>query len=195
MKSYLKLFTLLLITNLVLSCSNDDDASVIPPPVNEEEVITTMTITFTPVGTGTAVELKTQDLDGDGPNSPVVTISGSFQSDTTYNGVVEFLNELEDPAEDITEEVEEEALDHQVFFTVTNGLGTVTYNDMDTNGNPIGLDVTLQTVSTGTPLIGSMTVTLRHEPNKDAAGVSDGNIANAGGETDLEETFTPITVE
>ncbi|WP_250435860.1 type 1 periplasmic binding fold superfamily protein [Hanstruepera flava] len=194
MKSFLKLLTLLLITNLIVSCSNDDDNTP-PPPVNEEEVITTMTITFTPAGGGTAVELKTQDLDGDGPNPPVVTISGPFASNTTYTGAVEFLNELEDPAEDITEEVQAEGLEHQVFFTVTNSLGTVTYNDMDTDGNPIGLDITFQTIDTGTAVDGDITVTLRHEPNKDAAGVSDGDITNAGGETDIEETFTPVTVE
>lgn len=194
MKSILKLFTLLLVSNFIVSCSNDDDNSI-PPPVNEEEVITTMTLTFTPVGGGTVVELKTQDLDGDGPDAPVVTISGSFQSDTTYNGTVEFLNELEDPAEDITEEVAEESLEHQVFFTVTGGLGTMTYNDTDADGNPIGLDISFQTVSTGTPINGSITVTLRHESNKNASGVSDGDITNAGGETDIEETFAPITVE
>ncbi|WP_223034340.1 type 1 periplasmic binding fold superfamily protein [Hanstruepera marina] len=194
MKSFLKLLTLLLITNLIVSCSNDDDNTP-PPPVNEEEVITTMTITFMPQGGGTDVVLKTQDLDGDGPNPPVVTISGPFASNTTYTGSVEFLNELEDPAEDITEEVQAEGLEHQVFFTVTNSLGTVTYNDMDADGNPIGLDITFQTIDTGSAVDGDITVTLRHEPNKDAAGVSDGDITNAGGETDIEETFTPVTVE
>lgn len=148
-----------------------------------------------PQGGGTNVELKTQDLDGDGPDAPLVTISGSFEANTTYTGTVEFLNELENPAEDITVEVEEEALEHQVFFIVTNNLGTVTYNDMDTDGNPIGLEVTFQTADTPDPINGAMTVTLRHEPNKDATGVSDGDITNAGGETDIQATFTPITVE
>ena len=194
MKSIFKLLTLALITNFIISCSNDDDNTP-PPPVNEEEVITTLTVTFMPQGGGTNVELKTQDLDGDGPDAPVVTISGSFEANTTYTGTVEFLNELENPAEDITVEVEEEALEHQVFFIVTNNLGTVTYNDMDTDGNPIGLEVTFQTADTPDPINGAMTVTLRHEPNKDATGVSDGDITNAGGETDIQATFTPITVE
>ena len=35
----------------------------------------------------------------------------------------------------------------------------------------------------------SMTVILRHEPDKAGAGVSDGDITNAGGETDIEVTF------
>ena len=36
---------------------------------------------------------------------------------------------------------------------------------------------------------GTITFTLRHEPNKNAAGVSDGDISNADGETDIEATF------
>lgn len=194
MKSFLKLLTLVLIANLIISCSSDDDATV-PPPVNEEEVITTLTVTFMPQGGGTNVTLSARDLDGDGPDAPIVLISGSFETNTTYTGAVEFLNELENPAEDITEEVAEEGLEHQVFFNVTNNLGTVTYNDMDSAGNPIGLDIAFQTADTGTPINGAMTVTLRHEPNKDAAGVSDGDITNAGGETDIQSTFSPITVE
>lgn len=194
MKLYYKLLTLILITNLIVSCSNDDDNSI-PPPVNEEEVITTLIVTFMPQGGGVNVELKTQDLDGDGPDAPVITISGSFEANTTYSGTVEFLNELESPAEDITEEVAGEALEHQVFFTVTNNLGTVTYNDMDSDNNPIGLDINFQTSDTSAPINGAMTVTLRHEPNKGAAGVSDGDITNAGGETDIQATFSPITVE
>lgn len=194
MKTFLKLFTVLLFTSFIISCSDDDDTSL-PPPVNEEEVITTLIVTFIPQGGGTDVELKTQDLDGDGPDAPVVTISGPFESNTSYIGTVEFLNELETPADNITEEVEEEGVDHQVFFNVTNNLGTITYNDMDANGDPIGLDFTFQTIDTATPVNGAMTVTLRHEPNKDASGVSDGDITNAGGETDIEVVFIPITVE
>ncbi len=42
------------------SCSSDDSK-----PVNEEEVITTVTVTLTPVGGGTPVVLTSRDLDGD----------------------------------------------------------------------------------------------------------------------------------
>jgi len=37
---------------------------------------------------------------------------------------------------------------------------------------------------------GGLRITLRHEPNKTAAGVQNGDITNAGGETDIEVTFT-----
>jgi hypothetical protein len=46
------------------------------------------------------VTLTSRDLDGDGPNAPVVTVSGDFN--TTYTGSVSFLNESITPADDIT---------------------------------------------------------------------------------------------
>ena len=96
----IKLLSILFIASILfISCDNDD-----PEPVNEEEVITTMTATLTPVSGGGTIVLKTQDLDGDGPDAPVVTVSGSLAANTTYNGVMEVLNETESPAEDITEE-------------------------------------------------------------------------------------------
>ena len=53
------------------SCDKDDDNT--PEPVNEEEVITTLTVKLTPT-TGTAIELKSFDADGDGPNVPVLSV-------------------------------------------------------------------------------------------------------------------------
>jgi hypothetical protein len=103
---------------------------------------------------------------------------------------LELLNELEDPAEDITLEVAEEELEHQFFyetlFPTELSDVNIAYNDLDEEGNPIGLSTVLTTGEMGS---GTITVTLRHEPNKDAAGVSSGDIANAGGETDIEVTF------
>lgn len=180
---HLKLTSFALLAFTLFSCSNDDSG-----PVNEEEVITTIRVTLT--NGGNTITLQSQDLDGDGPNAPVVTVSGNLDTSTTYLGSVEFLNELENPVEDITAEVEEEGVDHQLFFELTNSLGTITYDDVDDNGNPIGLEFTLVTGNAGT---GTLTLTLRHEPNKEASGVSDGDITNAGGSTDAEVSF-PITV-
>ncbi len=165
---------------LMVSCSSDDDN---PEPVLEEEVITTMTITLTPAGGGTAIELKTRDLDGDGPNAPVITVSGDLASGTTYNGTIELLNETENPAEDITEEVEEKDEEHQFFYTASASLNaTMSYENFDGNSEPLGTEFTL---ATGAASTGTLTFTLRHEPNKPNTGLAD-----AGGETDIEETFT-----
>jgi hypothetical protein len=96
------------------------------------------------------------------------------------------LNEVENPAENITEEVEEEAIEHQFFFDISTSDITIAYMDLDANGFPIGLDTKLTTTNTGSATI---TVVLRHEPAKDATDVNTGDITNAGGETDIEVTF------
>lgn len=177
----LKLIALLVIPVIFsTSCSNDD------APVNEEEVITTVTTTL--VGGGQTITLTSRDLDGDGPNAPVVTVSGNLVAGTTYIGSTTFLNELESPAEDITVEVEEEGADHQVFYQLPSSIGTVTYTDTDANGRPIGLNFTLVAGTSGST--GTLTVTLRHLPNKTASGVSGGDITNAGGNTDAAVSFS-----
>ncbi len=163
------------------SCDDDDDA---PAPINEEEVITTMNVMLSD-GTTTKMLTVTDD-DGDGPNAPVIS-ADDLDANTTYQGTIQFLNELETPVEDKTAEIAEEDLDHQVFYVPSSGLSaTITYNDQDANGNPVGLDFTL---TTGDASTGQLTVILLHEGDKDAAGVSDGDPTNAGGETDIEATF------
>lgn len=184
----LKILSILFINVLLFTSCSDDD---IPEVVNEEEVITTLTATLTPVGTGSAVTLQIRDLDGDGPGMPVIT-GGTLEANTFYNANLVLLNETESPAESINVEIEAEDDEHQFFYQVSNNLATFDYSDADGNGNPIGLSFTVTTSSTtGT---GSLTITLRHEPNKSASGVSDGDITNAGGETDIEAVF-PITVQ
>lgn len=166
----------------MLGCSDDDT----PDVINEEEVITTVILTLTPES-GDQVVLTTQDLDGDGPDEPVTIITGSFNENTQYQGAVRFLNETETPAEEITTEVIEEADEHQVFYTVSSGLNiTTTYQDEDSNGNPLGVSITLET---GAASAGNLTVTLRHEPVKPNDGLD-----SAGGETDITTTFD-VTIE
>lgn len=179
------LATVLFTTLLFVSCSKDDDST--PEPVNEEEVITTLTATLVPAGQGTSITLKSQDLDGDGPNAPVITVSGNLSTGVIYNGTIELLNEMESPAEDITEEIEEEDLDHQFFYTIGGGLDvTTSYENNDSEGNPLGTEFTLVA---GAASSGALTFTLRHEPTKPNTGLDD-----AGGETDISVTFN-LTVE
>lgn len=166
-----------------------DPADNTPPVVNEEELITTVVLTFTPQSGGNTLEFRFTDLDGTGGDIPVIA-ADTLSDSTTYDVTVQFLNESESPAEDITAEVLAEAEEHQVFFVVESGLQlSFDYMDMDTDGNPIGL---LNTFDTGATGMGELQVILRHEPNKDAQGVSVGDIANAGGETDIEVTFDVV---
>lgn len=187
MKNF-KILSLALAATLTFSsCSNDDE----PVVVNEEELITTVTAIYTPVGGGTAVTLQYKDLDGEGANAPIITVSGPFAKNTTYNGAVTFKNELANPVDDITLEIIEEGVDHQLFYQKTGTLNAFTYgtatSNYDENGKPVGLQSVFTTTNEAA---GNLTITLRHEPNKDGANVSTGDITNAGGSTDAEVTFT-----
>jgi hypothetical protein len=68
------------------------------------------------------VTMTSRDLDGDGPNVPVVTVSGDLLVNTTYSGAVSFLNESVTPVDDITVEVKEEGLEHQLFFQAAEAI-------------------------------------------------------------------------
>lgn len=159
-----------------------------PGVENPGEIITTIVYTLTDMNGNTAV-LSVVDLDGDGAVDPVFTLD-PLTSNTTYTGTIEFRNDNEN--ENITEEIQDEDEDHQIFYESTIDGILVAYNDQDADGNPVGLTTTLTTGDAGS---GSITITLRHEPVKDAAGVSDGNIANAAGDTDIEVIFTGVTVQ
>ncbi len=172
------LLALLLIVGTI-SCKKDD-----PEVPNEEEVITTLRLTLTDDGGGEVV-FSFQDLDGDGGGAPVVS-AGTLTANTNYTGVVELLNETEEPAEDIGAEVVEEGDEHQLFFQITTAGVTQGYSDMDVNGLPLGIQTTFSTMAAGT---GTLTVILRHQLDKNAANVSTGDITNAGGDTDIEVTF------
>ena len=180
----IKFLSILILSMITFSsCSNDDDN---PAPVNEEEVITTLIARLTPQGGGTQITMTFRDLNG----TITSDVSGNLAANTTYNGTLDLLNETESPAESITEEIEEEDDEHQFFFS--SNIGTFAYADSDGDGNPVGLAFT---VATGSATTGSVTITLRHEPAKDAAGVSEGDITNAGGETDISVTFNNVVVQ
>jgi hypothetical protein len=172
----------LIVSSLFIGCSKDDD----PQPVNEEEVITTMTVTLQPEGGGTDVILEFRDLDGDGSNEPEIT-NGNLTAGVTYSGSIVLLNEAEEPAENITEEVEEENLEHQFFFTIGGGLDvTISDENLDDENNIFGTTFKL---TAGTVSSGELTFTLVHEPTKPNNGLE-----SAGGETDISVTFD-VSVE
>jgi hypothetical protein len=174
---------------------------------NEQEVFTTVSLTFTPIGGGAPVVAAFKDGDGDGGNAPTVDPI-NLAAGKQYTTTVTFLNELEVPAADISLEVKDEGDQHQLFFTGTGVNGpasnqpsaalTHTYADMDINGLPLGLLNNFATVA-GT---GVLTVTLRHMPpvnDKPAkiAGAADTVKASGlnaiGGETDVSVNFA-VTV-
>ena len=181
----MKFLTIALFTSILfIGCSKDDDQQ--PQPVNEEEVITTLTVSLVPEGGGTTVSLQSRDLDGDGPNPPVIN-TGNLATGVTYSGSIVLLNETVDPAENITEEVEEESAEHQFFYTSGGDLDiTISNENLDSEGNKLGTEFSLVA---GAASSGTLTFTLRHEPKKPNTGLDD-----AGGESDIIASFD-ITIE
>ena len=181
MKFLSNFYVILFFVLFAFASCNEDDVE----PENEEEVITTLTYTLSSTDGQVAI-LSFQDLDGDGGAAGTITTS-ELAANTTYTGIMTLLNETESPAENVTEEIQEEDDEHQIFFGVSGVDLTVDYTDVDGDGNPVGLATTLTTGDAGS---GTLTVTLRHEPNKP----NNGSLGDAGGETDIEVEF-PVTIQ
>jgi hypothetical protein len=190
---------------LTLGACKDAEA---PHGHDENEVITTVVLTFTPAGGGAALEFTWADPEDDG--SPViddVTLSDAADYDLT----IQFINELASPSEDITEEVADESDEHQVFVLGSAVQGPATgdsagavithsYDDTDGNGDPIGLANSVETIMPGS---GDLQIVLRHLPPENdspvktatlADDVATGGLSAIGGSTDADVTFD-LTVE
>lgn len=171
------LFTSLISLFFLNSCVKTLEA---PELINEEELITTLVVSLE--SATDKIELRYTDLDGDGPN-PGVFQAPNLKPNTTYEGKLQFLNESESPAEDITLEIEEESNDHQVFYVV-NGLNvTIEPVNIDSNGYYLGTSFNLTTLTAASE--GQLQFILRHLPTKP----NDGNPSTAGGATDLSVIF------
>jgi len=176
-----KLLLSLFVCVFLFSCGPKD-----PDDVNGEELITTLIYTVTNTDTNESLEFVYRDLDGDAGNAPEVTVP-ILKANTSYTADISLLDESKTPAESIDEEVDEEADEHQFFFT--SEILDVMYADTDSAGNPVGLKSTFSTADAGS---GSLQIILRHKPAKDAAGVSDNDITNAGGDTDIQVNFDVV---
>ena len=166
----------------ISSCKDDVN------PINEEEVINEVTLTMKDETNNTYI-FSYKDSDGSGPADAVVT-ADNLPANKLLTGAITLTNTLAQPADNITNEVLEEAAEHQ-FFYLFSGINApkLTYTDSDVNGKPIGIQFKLETKDAYS---GKMKVVLRHQPSKDAGGVSGGDITNAGGATDLEIEFDTV---
>jgi hypothetical protein len=155
---------------------------------NEEELITTLTLDLVPVTGGPVKSYVFRDIDGDGGAPPDLAFDTLDQSNL-YAGRIQLFNETTNPVTIVTHEVEEEDEDHQFFYSVPDSSLDLTYTDMDASGYPVGMHTI---IGTHMPVVSSLTITLRHLPEKNAPGVNTGDIMNAGGETDIEVIFPLI---
>jgi hypothetical protein len=191
---YLRFSVFVLAALTFVACENDDDDDDdTPSAVNEEELITDLRLTFTSTFDQSETTFIFSDTDGPGGSDPL--IDDIVLSDSTaYSVSIEVLDASNpNDVEDITEEIAEEDEEHQFFFIPGSGAEstlTIAYDptELDDDGNPIGLSSVWTTLD-ATPSGATVRVVLRHELDKAATGVSDGDITNAGGETDIDVTF------
>ena len=195
MKNIFKLNYLLyaVLTLFIFTACEEDEAA--PEEENEVEVFTDVKLVFTPTGGGAAVEATAQDPDGAGVQELQVLGAINLEANTEYLLSMMIENCLEDPCEDMNEEIAEEAEEHQFFFAFTNDAFTspvgngnmdnasdpINYIGFDGNGNPVGLNTNWTTGSAST---GTFTVQLQHQPD-----VKTATSGSTDGDTDFALTF------
>lgn len=177
----------------------------------EEELITTVTLTFTS-DAGETVTAEFSDPDGDGGNSGMAEPI-ALAANTTYTLSIELFNDLE--GEDVTEEIRDEAEEHQMLIygdvvtgpgSMGSGLVTHAYADVESDYGenavgddlPVGLANTITTTDAGG---GEFSVMLRHLPELNGAPQKEAGLAedfagggDPAGDTDVDVTFE-LTVE
>lgn len=157
------------------SCEKKDHAH------DEEELITTVKIVASELGSTNTSTFSFKDADGPGGLAPTIFDSIILNANKTYSVSVQFLNESTSPAEDITAEIRAEAEDHQVYYEATGVDLRVSNLDPDSKGLPLGLSSSWFAGAVGK---GSLKITLKHKPDTKAAGDP-----VTKGETDVELSF------
>lgn len=163
-------------------CKKDDDLPDVPPVVNNDpEVITTLTLTFTDtLGVQPEVSATFRDPDGDGGEGPDIFDEITLAPSTAYQTTITLLNETVTPAENISDEVLEEAAEHFFCFN-PGGSADITIARTDSDGT---FEIGLQSLwTTGAASNGTVEVLLKHQPD----GLKDGTCAP--GETDIDVDF------
>lgn len=178
------LFFLSFTVLFLFACKKDD---VIED--NENELITTVELSFTKQGSNTPVVYTWKDTDGPGGSNPVIEPI-MLEAASAYTLSIRFLDESKNPAENITEEVNAESAVHRIYIIgdASSGLAITDLNN-DRNGLPLGLSAI---VTTTNPATGSLRIVLRHygEGGKEAADP----VTSPKASSDADVSF-PLTVQ
>jgi hypothetical protein len=169
-------------SGMLVSLAACGDSSTAPG--GESEVISRVTLTLTPSTGGAALTTYIDDPDGKGPTAPTAQVAvPALVRGVTYTGTVKFENRLKSPPEDITAEVQAEANEHRVFYTVTGTGVTITTTDVDGQQRPLGLRFNKVVAATATA--GTTRVVLCHYDNAPKVA----SATSCTGETDIDLTF------
>ncbi len=177
------LWVILAVSLLAGACKKGEEN---PTPADDNEAITTATLTLTSQTTPVQTVTATVDNLHKTANFSLATLT--LKANTTYTGAVTLLDKTKTPTADVSAEVKKEANEHLFIYTFTPTASspaslTVSITDKDTNPAPgpypIGLATQIKTGAIGT---GKLKVVLRHQPN-----VKNGTATP--GTTDLDTDF------
>lgn len=163
-RPYLSIFLLGSFLVTATSCGDDEPE---PEPTLPKEEVASARLVLEPAAGGKGA-LVTVNYGPDSKNPGAL-----LKANTTYTGE---LTLYDAEGTDITNQIVQEAHQHEVFYQTPAGV-TVTATDQDKNNRPLGLETTLTTTNAGT---GTLRVILKHQPDKGST--SDMN----KGETDLD---------
>jgi len=145
------------------------------------EGISTIRLIFSQPG-GNQLTYEFKDIDGIGGNNPVAD-EIKLPPLNVFDCKIELLNESKTPVKDWTATIKERADIHIFEFKATNDVLRFSNLSTDANGKTFGL-ISQAASKSGT---GTLTVTLKHEVNKDAADPL------KTGVTDIEAVF-PVKI-
>lgn len=170
-------------TLLFTACNVSD-----PDDHNEQETFTTVRLSY--VNNADANDkpeaiIKFKDGFGHGGNTLEKNETITLKAGAVYSAELVLLDETKNPAEIMSEEVEEEGEVHQIFYTPAGAALTVAYADKDGNDRPVGLKTTQTAGAAGS---GTMKVTLKHQQEGNTILKNDTSGINTG-DTDVEVTF------
>jgi len=149
------LTTLITISACKKQDDHDDDHD------DENELITSVKLHFIDPATNDTLNFAWRQPAGPATAISVDTIK--LVPGKTYIGLVEFWDESENPAENITEEIQSSPNEHRVVYTSSTQRIQTNITDVDTNIPPIELGLKFNAITTTTGAdIGIFQVVLRH---------------------------------
>ncbi len=179
------------------ACESED-----PVIENDGEVITDVTLNFQeldeagePVGLSFAFSASDDEGIEVGESPTIQTVN--LETGKTYEMTITVFNSIEN--EDITDEILEEADEHQFYFLGSAFVGSapLTYTYADDSGELIGVKGNVAVAQSPGFNSAQMRIVLRHDLDKNYPGASNPNFetfVEAGGETDLDISF-PLVLE
>lgn len=197
MNSFNKL-TLALATSILIfsACDKANIDPTKPQNNNQQELITTVLLNGYNVNNPSSNQfsVKWEDLDGDGGNAPQIDTL-QLDSGISYSVQVLLLDKTKTPFDTISNEVIEEADEHQLFYTLSANLNDkINIARLDTDNNnpplPLGLDIRItpsHIMPYLIPFLGSVNIKLSHYD-----GVP--KTTSPSSESDIDITF-PIRIK